>query len=219
MKWLFKWVVRLVVAVVAIAVLLLVFRDTILRGVVERELQSQTGMEVKLGKISSGFFSPVVTLENLKLYNTAEFGGGLFLDVPELHLEFDSAALARQKLRVTLMRCSIAEVAVVRNEAGQTNVLNLLAKASGGVSKSGAVRFSGKQFQFERIDALNLSLARARFVDLKNPRNNHESRVNMQRLFRQVQGTNDLNGILTMIWLDSGGTFALKADPAGAAKK
>src|SRR6266850_1684295 len=116
MKWLFKWLLRLVIAAVAIVVLVLVFRDALLRGVVEQQIRAQTGMDAKIGKFSSSLFAPVATLEGLKLYNTAEFGGRPFLDVPELHVELDPAALARHQLRVTLLRCRVAELDVVRNE-------------------------------------------------------------------------------------------------------
>jgi hypothetical protein len=157
----------------------------------------------------------VATLQDLKIYNTAEFGGRLFLEIPELHVELDPAALKRQKLRVTLMRCRIAELQIVRNEAGQTNIVNLFAKASAKVAKSGGIRVTGKLVDFETIEVLNLSLATARFIDLKNPRNNHDVRVNMDNeLFRQVKSQNDLNGIFTMIWLRSGGTFAMNATEA-----
>jgi len=74
MKWLFKWVLRIVVLAVVAVVLLLVFKDTILRMVAEHQIRSETGMDVKIGRFSSGLFSPVVTIENFKLYNTPEFG-------------------------------------------------------------------------------------------------------------------------------------------------
>ena len=93
MKWLFKWAVRLVLLVVVGVILLLVFRDSLWRAVTEHRIRAQTGMDVSIGRFSSGLFSPVVTIENLKLYNTAEFGGTLFLDVPELHLELVESLL------------------------------------------------------------------------------------------------------------------------------
>ena len=121
-------------------------------------------------------------------------------------------------MRVTLLRCTITDFSVVRNEAGQTNVVNLLAKGAAGFTKSDGLHVRGKYFTFDRIEVLNLSLATARFVDLKNPRNNHDSRVNMQNeVFRQVKAANDLDGILAMIWLRSGGTFSLK--PSAPATK
>ena len=114
---LFKWLVRLVLLVVALVVLLLIFKDSILRTVVENRIRRRTGLEVKIGKISSGLFSQVYTLENVMVYNPAEFGGTPFLNVAELHLEIDPADLTRRDVRVTLARLNLTELDVVRNEA------------------------------------------------------------------------------------------------------
>src|ERR1041385_6419818 len=73
MKWLFKWALRLVLLVVALVVVLLLSKDTIFRIVIENRIRSRTGLDVKIGKYSSSIFSPVITIENLRIYNTAEF--------------------------------------------------------------------------------------------------------------------------------------------------
>jgi len=67
-------------------------------------------------------------------------------------VELDPAALAQHKLRVTLLRCRVAELDVVINEAGQTNLLNLFAGASAQVVKSGGIRVTGKLVDFDGID-------------------------------------------------------------------
>ena len=217
MKRIFKWLLRLVLVLVALAVLLFVFKDSILRAVVEQRIRSRTGMDVKIGKFSSGVFSPVVTLENLKLYNTAEFGGTPFLDVPELHLEFDPAALARHKLHVTLMRFNLAELDVVRNEVGQTNVAGILNRIQAQASNEGGPQKLLKDFEFTGIDVLNLTVGKTRYIDLKEARNNREVRVNLQnQIFRNVKSDADMYGILFTIWLRSGGAFSLS--PADATR-
>src|SRR6185437_3138981 len=120
MKWLFKWAFRVIALAILAVVLLLVFKDTILRKVGEHQIRVETGMDVKIGRFSSGLFSPVVTIENLKLYNTPQFGGTEFLIVPELHVELDAEALAAHKLKIKLVRFNLAELDVVKNQAGQT---------------------------------------------------------------------------------------------------
>ena len=77
MKWLFKWLLRLVFVAVVLVVVLYFAKDLILREVAENRIRSQTGMEAQIGKFSSGRTGSAtyVTLENLKLYNPAGFGG------------------------------------------------------------------------------------------------------------------------------------------------
>ena len=71
MRRLFKWAFRLVLLLVILLVALVVCMDSIVRALAEREIRSATGMDVKIGSFSIGLVSPVITIENFKLYNTA----------------------------------------------------------------------------------------------------------------------------------------------------
>lgn len=216
-KWCIKWALRIVVLAVVFITLLLVSKDTILRMVAEHQIRAETGMEVKIGRFSSGLFSPVVTIENLKLYNTAEFGGTEFLIIPELHIELDPEALAEQKLRIKLMRFNLAELDVVKNFAGETNIVSMIKKAPKGKLAPHGVQVGKKQFEFESIDTLNLSLGRMRFLDLKHPEKNREVQINLEnQVFPNVKTMDDLKAVLVVMWLRSGGaSFIRPQDLAG----
>jgi len=209
-KRIVKWAFRLILLAVVAVVLLLIFKDALLRVAAENRIRRQTGMDAKIGKFSSGLFSPVVTIERMKLYNTAEFGGTLFLDIPELHLEVDPVALAQRKLRVTLIRLNLAELDVVRNEAGQTNIFSMKTKLEGGGSKKNGLQEALGTLEFTGIDVLNLSLGKAKFIDLKEPRNNRETRVDLQnQIFKNVKTDGDLVGVAILLYLRSGGGFSI----------
>lgn len=211
MKWLFKWAFRVIALLVIAVILVLVFKDTVFRMIAEHQIHAETGMDVKIGRFSSGIFSPVVTIENLKLYNTPEFGGTEFLIVPELHLELDAEALAQQKLRIKLMRFNLAELAVVKNQAGETNIVSMLNKMPKGKLAPNGVRVGGQKFDFEGIDVLNLSLGRMRFIDLKNRGNDRDVTVNIDnQVFNNVKTEGDVYGMLFLIWLRSGGASVIK---------
>jgi hypothetical protein len=209
-KRLFKWLLRLIFVVVVLVILVFAFKDSMLRIAAEHRIRAQTGMDVKIGKFSSGIFSPVVTIENLKIYNTAEFGGTPFLNIPELHIELDSLALAQRKLRITLVRLNLAELDIVKNEAGQTNIFRIKNKVEGGGSKKNGLQAALGDFQFDGIDVLNLSLGKAKFIDLKDAKNNREIRVDLQnQIFKNVKSDADVYGILFLVWLRSGGNFSI----------
>lgn len=203
---------------VVLITLLLVFKDTILRIAAEHQIRAETGMDVKIGRFSSGLFSPVVTIENLKLYNTPEFGGTEFLIIPELHVEFDADALAQQRLRIKLMRLNLSELDVVKNLAGQTNIVTMLGKTPKGKLAPHGIHVGGNKIEFQSIDVLNLSLGRMRFLDLKHPEKNREVQINLEnQVFSNVKTEDDLNGVLIMLYLRSGGASLIRPqDLAGS---
>ena len=92
-KFIFKWLLRLFVLAVVLAVILFLSFDSILRVVMENRIHAQTGMEAEIGKFHFGLTQPVVEIKNLQLFNSAAFGGTPLLNIPEIHVEYDRAAL------------------------------------------------------------------------------------------------------------------------------
>src|SRR3974390_3556865 len=89
---------------VALAVVFLLSLDTILRTVVENRIRTQTGMQAEIGKFHLGLLEPVVTIKDFKLHNPPEFGGTPFLNIPEIHVEYDRDALLKNQIHLTLVR-------------------------------------------------------------------------------------------------------------------
>lgn len=211
MRRLFKWAFRLIALAVVAVILLLVFKNTILCMVAEHQIRKETGMDVKIGRFSSGIFSPIVTIENLKLYNTPEFGGTEFLIIPELHIEFDADALAAQRVKIKLARFNLAELDVVKNQAGETNIVTMLAKMPKGKLAPHGIHVGGKKFEFESIDVLNLSIGRMRLIDLKDRKNDRDVVIGADnQVFNNIKTEGDVYSILFLIWLRSGGASLIK---------
>jgi uncharacterized protein involved in outer membrane biogenesis len=200
MKRLIKWLFILLLVAVGLVVGLLLSKDAILKATVEQQIRAQTGMDVKIGRLSLGLLAPVVTIENLTLRNTPEFGGTPFLDIRELHLEYDRDALAQRKLKITLLRLNLEELTVVRNSSGVTNLATFKGQTPAKPTKlAGEVEFRG-------VDVLNLSLGKIQLIDLKEPRNNRLRNVNLQnQVFHNVRTPGDLYGVLVLLWMRSGG--------------
>ncbi len=199
MKWFFKWGFRFALLLVVLLVGLALSLDSIFKALIRERLRAGTGMDVKIGKLSVSWLSPVVTIEQLQLYNPAEFGGTPFLDIRELHLEYDRAALWQRSLRVKLMRLDLAELNVVKSDAGRTNLVALRPAPPAAPPKP-------EEWIFAGVDVLNLTVGKVRFIDLKNLSQNREFNPNLRNhVFRDVKTTADLYGILFMIWLRSGG--------------
>ena len=212
MKRILKWFFALVLLLVVLAVVLLLSLDTILRVVAENRIRAQTGMDVEIGKFHLGLLEPVVSIENLRIHNSPAFGGTPFLTIPEIHVEYDRDALLKNKIHLTLMRFNLGELDIVKNEAGQTNLFALgLALPQQGAKGGDRQLKEFKQqtgLDFQGIDALNVSVGTARFIDLKDPRNNRTQKIGIDNLvMKNVKTPADLAGLMVLVALRGGDFF------------
>ena len=177
-------------------------------------------MDVEIGSFHLGLTEPVVTIKDLKIYNSPEFGGAPFLNIPEIHVEYDREALARRQLHLTLLRFNLGELDIVKNEAGQTNIfslgLGLPAVAKPADANASLAEFKKRTgLAFEQIDVLNVSVGKAKYIDLKNPRNNREQKIGIDNFpVRHVKSMADLSGLAVLLALRSGDFFGSLVAPA-----
>jgi hypothetical protein len=214
-KFFFKWLFRLVILAVALVVILLLSRNAILRVYVEHRIYARTGMDAEIGRFSTGLVEPEVTIQNLRLYNPPSFGGTPFLNIREIHVEYDPAALARHELHITLIRFNLGELDIVKNQAGQTNIfclgLAVPQKKTGGDAGREFAKQTG--FQFTGVDVLNVSIGTAKYIDLNNQRNNRTQIIGIQNcVLKNVRSGADLGGLAAFIALRSGDFFGSLQD-------
>ena len=97
----FKWALRLVLLLVVLVVIAVFSIDPILRVVMENRIRAQTGMDAEIGRFRLGLTEPTITITDLKLFNPPSFGGTLFLDISEIHAEYDRCACQKRSPRHT----------------------------------------------------------------------------------------------------------------------
>ncbi|MDB6016711.1 MAG: hypothetical protein JWR19_1200 [Pedosphaera sp.] len=207
MKWLFRWAFRLLILLLVLLVAGILLLDTILRSMAEREIRSATGMEVTIGSLSVGLFSPVITIENFKLYNTAEFGGSPFIDIPELHVEYDRRALFSRKLQCKLVRFNLAEVNVVQNKQGRMNTDTIQAREQKAANANRpANQKGGSGFALTGIQTLNLSLGRVTMLNMNNPSQVKQLNLNIRnQVIPDIKNEQDLELRIFLIIAQNGG--------------
>ncbi len=218
MKTILKWFFGALLLVILLAVIFLLSLDTILRVTAENRIRAQTGMGAEIGKFHLGLLEPVVSIKDFKIFNPPEFGGTPFLNIPEIHVEYDRDALLKNKIHLTLVRFNLGELDIVKNEAGQTNIFSLgLALPQKGAADGNSVQL--KEFKqrtgldFQGIDALNASVGIARFIDLKDPRNNREQKIGIDNLvMKNVKTQKDLVGLAAIVALRGSDVFGALVD-------
>jgi uncharacterized protein involved in outer membrane biogenesis len=215
-KWIFKWLLRLFILAVAFIVIFFLSLNSILRVVIEHNIRAQTGMDAEIGRFKLGLLEPTLEIQNLKIFNPPDFGGTPFLDIPEIHVEYDRAALAKKEIHVTLLRFNLGELDIVKNEAGKTNIFSLgisPSKKSG--VKNGAINFKKQTgYNFKSIDVLNISVGTAKYIDLKDQRNNRAQTIGIENcVIKNVKSPNDLAGLVVFVGLRGDDFFNSLAGP------
>ncbi len=165
MKFLFRWCFRLLVLALLLGVAFLVLKDALLKEVVEDRLAAATGLEVRIDHLEARLLKPTLTIEGLRLYNPAAFGGSPFLDVRELHVEYDRPALFRRVLLLRLLRVDARELTLVRDAAGRWNYAALNER----LKTAGPERGSMLSLKFGGVEVLNLSLDEAKCYSMTAP--------------------------------------------------
>ncbi|HUB86982.1 MAG TPA: AsmA family protein [Verrucomicrobiae bacterium] len=207
-KFIFKWLLRLAILAVVLVVILLLTYNSILRLLMEHDIRKQTGMDAEIGRFHLSLFEPVIEIQNLKLYNPTNFAGTPFLNISEIHIEYDPDALRNRQIHIILVRFSLAELDIVKNQSGQFNILALGKKLPAkGANVSPAFNFGMQtDYSFTGIDTLNFSFGREKFIDLQDPSKDGEQTVGIQNcIVPHVKSANDLDGLILLVGLRSNG--------------
>jgi hypothetical protein len=193
MRFLLRWAIRLFVVAVVLIVALVLLRDTLIQAWVEARFRAETGLEVRIGRMDFSFFHSRLTMEDVRAYNTAAFGGGPLIILDELHLEYDPRALRSREIHLALLRLDIDELCLAESRDGRTNWIELLAGVRPAASAGGANPITDHGFRFTGIDTVNLSLEKLRFLSLRNPDRTREVPLRLrQELMTNVQSSTDV---------------------------
>ncbi len=167
MKFIFRWAFRLTVLAIVLVVGLLLLKDLILREWVQYRARTATGLDIRIGGFSVGLLEPIVSIKDLTIFNPPEFGGGPLVSLPEVHVEYDRERLSARRLRLRLLRVNLAEMTVVQDAAGRSNldVIGASLRQSTNRTDRGTMTFDG-------VDTLNLTVGSVNYVNLGAPERN-----------------------------------------------
>jgi hypothetical protein len=226
MKSVLKWGLRLFLVAVVLVVIFFLSLDSIMRVIIEHNIRAQTGMGAEIGKFHFGLTEPVVDIKNLQLYNSTQYGGTPFLNIPEIHVEYDRDALKKSQIHITLLRFNLGELDVVKSQDGQTNIFSMgveLPTKKSAASDNGSQQLAEIKKQtgmdFKGIDCLNVSVGTFKYLDLQDQKNNMEQNIGINNcVITNVTSATDLIGLGLLVGLRSGDFFKplIAPDDSGA---
>jgi hypothetical protein len=177
MRRLIRWLLRIVLLVVLLLAALVLFRNPILRELAERQIREETGMETVIGRVRIAMKTASIRLDNVRLISPPEFGGQLFIDLPDVYIEYDPVALMFRRLRFQRVLFRLDELRVVRDPHGRTNLESLLHRVK---SANWNHRLTGRGLTFQGVDAVGFSVGRFRYYDVRDPLRHEETFIGVR---------------------------------------
>lgn len=165
-----RWAVGVLAGGVFLLLALVLFRDAVLKALVERSLEEETGLRAVIGELTTTLGSGALRVRNLKLYNSPEFGGQLMADVPELVVDLDAVKAADGKLHFRELKLNLAELNVVKNAAGRLNLNGVEKRIRERLHQRRKKRGEKFRFEFAGIEKLQLTVGQVLYTDLAHPR-------------------------------------------------
>ncbi len=86
-------------------------------------LSNRTGFEVKVETLSANPFTAKLHLKGLSIRNPGDFLSRDFIEIRELRADADLASLLSDKITIDEAVVDVAQVALVKNQAGKSNAL------------------------------------------------------------------------------------------------
>jgi hypothetical protein len=199
-RFAFRWALRLVAFAIVLTVAVVLFRDALLREWLLFRLRSVTGLETELAAVTLNLSEASLTLDQLRLRNSPEFGGSWLLVAPRLRFELDTAAFHRREIRLRSAEVHLAEASAVRSADGRTNVFALQDAVNRNASLMDLVFLGPPGFTFEGIDTLDLTLGTLHLVDLQPPGFHQPIPLGItHEVVRNVRSTEDLHPLFLRV--------------------
>ena len=211
MKKFLRWCIYILVVLLLLGVAAIFSINRVAKSVAEKRIADETGMKTEIGKFDISFVDRSIHIENFKLINPPQFGGGTFLSLPELFVELDADKIREQnKLYFKSVRVDLAEMNIVEDKNGRSNVDQWHKPPSRPPSESPknpppASTNEIRQTGFGGIDHLEISLGHVRFSSERDPTANFDRDLGIRkRTFNDIKTEQQLQAIGVILAAQSG---------------
>ncbi|MFC1807633.1 hypothetical protein ACFL0T_04620 [Candidatus Omnitrophota bacterium] len=154
--------------IVAIAVVLSVGKNVIVKSAIESGTKAVTGLTLKMRGLNIGIIKTLVGIKELKLHNPKGFVDKVMLNMPEIFVDYDLGAIIKGKVHLNEMRINLKEFMVVKNEKGELNLdsLKVVQAQKEGKKPETKEKAKGKGKVPEiQIDRLSLKIGKVIYKD------------------------------------------------------
>jgi hypothetical protein len=200
-----RWSVRIFLGLVVLAGAGLLLRNVLVRAGLETAVTEVTGFPLTIDEFDLGLTTARVEVGGMRLSNPEGFEDPRCIDVPRLVADVELASAFGEELHVREIDLHVAEVVVVRNAKGETN-LDRLSALGGGGKEGGEGGGEGKEAAGPaketkwKCDLLRLRLGRVVMLDYSGggKPSRDEWELDVDEEFRDLDGPGAV--VRVLVW-------------------
>lgn len=190
-----KTLFRLIVVLLVLTAGLYLGRNFIARYAVQAGAEKMTGYPLKIGSLDLAFAQSRIAVRDISLLNPSEFKEPVFVEMPELTVDYDAGSLLSETPRLKSLVIDIKRIVIVKTKDGQSNVMKL----KGALGPSG----SGKKGHY-RVDTLRLKVSSVELKDysMGNPFEKTMP-ISIDETYQNITDSTDINRLVLLTVMKS----------------
>jgi len=192
-----KKVLYVVGGILLVLFVLVMVRNTLIKGVVETGVRKATGLRLGIGGLKVGVTKSYVDIDNLKLYNPWGFKDKVMLNMPKIYVDYDLPGFFRGQVHLRQVTLDLKEFVVVKNKKGELNLNALKPVKEGQEGKPAPKRKEGKAPALQ-IDNLDLKVGKVVYKDYSQGGEPVVQEYNINADYKETNIT-DLQTVVTLI--------------------
>ena len=196
-------ILKIVLIVFIILVTLGFLKNSIVRIAIETGVERATGLPLKIKNFDFGLLRTDIRIQGLQLSNPREYQDKVMVDISEIYVNYDLAALLQKKIHLKQLKLHLKELVVVRNKQGSINLnaLKPIQNRERTQAKASVKKSSGGNIAME-IDVLELHMEKAAYKDYSKGETPfvREFNLDINERFEHIQ---DLHSLVRLLIVKS----------------
>jgi uncharacterized protein involved in outer membrane biogenesis len=202
MKILKKLLISIVLVVVALLVILFLARNFVARMAVEVGVTKATGFPLRIGSVNVGLWNSQLDVRDLRLMNPADFEDKMFVDMPQLYVDYRLASMLKRAPHINDMLINIKQLVVVKNNKGESNAKKLKGIVSSGDSST---KYS--------IDKLRIHVGTVTIKDFSRAKPSERNiTLNIDATYYNITDATDITRLVLLTVMNQVGLPDMKID-------
>jgi hypothetical protein len=183
-----KWLLKILAALVVLVIVLFLSLNLIARLSVEYGAKKITGFPLQVGSVNLKVFRSTVDVRDILLKNPPEYKEPLFVNMPELYIDYRLGSMLGGAPHVNEMRINIKQLIVVKNDKGETNAQKLKSVVSSGKSSS-------KYY----VDSLHIHVGTVIIKDFSRPKPTERNvTLNIDATYKNISDSTDITRLVLL---------------------